>query len=88
MILLLLPISYFLTYRISKYRKSRLDNRRDLKRKREALKLGLKDSEHALNLLKENSKISEDLKKGAMKVMESNVTIMTNMIKKVDEKLK
>ena len=88
MILLLLPISYFLTYRISKYRKSRLDNRRDLRRKKESLKQGLRDQEIGLNLLKENSKISEDIKKGTMKIMESNVTIITNMIKKVDEKLK
>ena len=57
-------------------------------RQKEALKRGLKDQEIGLNQLKENSKISEDLKKGATKVMESNVTILTNMIKKIDGKLK
>ena len=86
-ILLSLPISYFSVFRLSKWRKLKLDQKRELTRNKEHFMLRLEECNKELDELKENTELPEDARDGAIKLTESNILIVTNMIIKIDKKL-
>ena len=83
-ILLSLPLVYFAGIKISKIRKKRINKKKDMFRRKEAISRNLESNRFQLDQVMNDNKMSEDSKNNAIEVLNLNINMMEKFLKKFD----
>lgn len=83
-ILLSLPLVYFAGIKISKIRKKRINKKKDMFRRKEAILRNLESNRFQLDQAMNDNEMSEDSKNNAIEVLNLNINVMEKFLKKFD----
>ena len=86
MVLCFLPIIYFSVFHLSKKRRKKLDNKRELKRKKKNFQAMLDWHKNNIEEIK-NSELADDVKENIIQWEHQNISVGESMLDKINKKL-